>query len=37
MADAIDDLRRTAYLVLWDLAGAEDLVQERLFKVAPTL
>ncbi len=34
VADATDDLLRTAYLVLWDLASAEDLVQECLFKVA---
>ena len=34
VADATDDLLRTAYLVLWDLAAAEDLVQECLFKVA---
>jgi RNA polymerase sigma-70 factor (sigma-E family) len=34
VADATDDLLRTAYLVLWDLASAEDLVQECLFRVA---
>jgi RNA polymerase sigma-70 factor (sigma-E family) len=34
VADATDDLLRTAYLVLWDLPSAEDLVQECLFKVA---
>jgi RNA polymerase sigma-70 factor (sigma-E family) len=34
VADATDDLLRTAYLVLWDLPSAEDLVQECLFRVA---
>jgi RNA polymerase sigma-70 factor (sigma-E family) len=34
VADSTDDLLRTAYLVLWDLAAAEDLVQECLFRVA---
>jgi RNA polymerase sigma-70 factor (sigma-E family) len=34
VAETTDDLLRTAYLVLWDLAGAEDLVQECLFRVA---
>jgi RNA polymerase sigma-70 factor (sigma-E family) len=34
VAEATDDLLRTAYLVLWDLASAEDLVQECLFRVA---
>jgi RNA polymerase sigma-70 factor (sigma-E family) len=29
-----DDLLRTGYLVVWDLAAAEDLVQECLFRVA---
>jgi RNA polymerase sigma-70 factor (sigma-E family) len=29
-----DALLRTAYLVVWDLPEAEDLVQETLFKVA---
>src|ERR1700691_4304446 len=29
-----DDLLRTGYLVAWDLAAAEDLVQECLFRVA---
>jgi RNA polymerase sigma-70 factor (sigma-E family) len=28
------DLLRTAYLIVWDLPGAEDLVQECLFRVA---
>src|ERR1022692_4356201 len=30
----VDDLLRTAYLIAWDQAEAEDLVQECLFKVA---
>ena len=30
----VDDLLRTAYLIAWDEAEAEDLVQECLFKVA---
>lgn len=34
VADTAHDLLRTAYLVVWDLAGAEDLVQECLFRVA---
>jgi RNA polymerase sigma-70 factor (sigma-E family) len=34
VADATDDLLRTAYLVVWDLPSAEDLVQECLFRVA---
>jgi RNA polymerase sigma-70 factor (sigma-E family) len=34
VADTAGDLLRTAYLVVWDLAGAEDLVQECLFRVA---
>ena len=29
-----DSLLRTAYLIVWDLHEAEDLVQETLFKVA---
>lgn len=29
-----DELLRTAYLVVWDVAAAEDLVQECLFQVA---
>jgi RNA polymerase sigma-70 factor (sigma-E family) len=34
VAAHVDDLLRTAYLVAWDKAEAEDLVQECLFKVA---
>jgi RNA polymerase sigma-70 factor (sigma-E family) len=34
VTDTAGDLLRTAYLVVWDLAGAEDLVQESLFRVA---
>ncbi len=34
VADRSDGLLRTAYLVVWDLCEAEDLVQETLFKVA---
>jgi RNA polymerase sigma-70 factor (sigma-E family) len=34
VADAGDGLLRAAYLMTWDLADAEDLVQECLFKVA---
>jgi RNA polymerase sigma-70 factor (sigma-E family) len=34
VAAAADGLLRAAYLVTWDLADAEDLVQECLFKVA---
>lgn len=34
VADAADGLLRSAYLITWDLADAEDLVQECLFKVA---
>jgi RNA polymerase sigma-70 factor (sigma-E family) len=30
----VDDLLRTAYLIVWDSAEAEDLVQECLLKVA---
>ena len=30
----VDDLLRTAYLIVWDEADAEDLVQECLMKVA---
>jgi RNA polymerase sigma-70 factor (sigma-E family) len=33
-ADSTDGLLRTAYLIVWDLHEAEDLVQETLFKVA---
>jgi RNA polymerase sigma-70 factor (sigma-E family) len=32
--DSTDGLLRTAYLIVWDLPEAEDLVQETLFKVA---
>ena len=32
--DSLDELLRTAYLIVWDEAEAEDLVQESLFKVA---
>ena len=34
VADAADGLLRAAYLITWDLADAEDIVQECLFKVA---
>jgi RNA polymerase sigma-70 factor (sigma-E family) len=34
VADNIDELVRTAYLMVWDRAEAEDLVQETLLKVA---
>lgn len=34
VADAADGLLRAAYLITWDLADAEDLVQECFFKVA---
>jgi RNA polymerase sigma-70 factor (sigma-E family) len=34
VADSADDLLRTGYLVVWDLAAAEDLVQECLFQIA---
>jgi RNA polymerase sigma-70 factor (sigma-E family) len=34
VADSSDGLLRTAYLIVWDLPEAEDLVQETLFKVA---
>jgi RNA polymerase sigma-70 factor (sigma-E family) len=32
--DSSNGLLRTAYLIVWDLPDAEDLVQETLFKVA---
>ena len=32
--DSAESLLRTGYLVVWDLATAEDLVQECLFRVA---
>jgi RNA polymerase sigma-70 factor (sigma-E family) len=34
VADSSDGLLRTAYLIVWDLPEAEDLVQEALMKVA---
>ena len=34
VAAQVDDLVRTAYLIVWDEAEAEDLVQECLLKVA---
>jgi RNA polymerase sigma-70 factor (sigma-E family) len=34
VAANVDDLLRTAYLIAWDEAEAEDLVQECLMKVA---
>jgi RNA polymerase sigma-70 factor (sigma-E family) len=34
VAESTDGLVRTAYLIVWDLPEAEDLVQETLFKVA---
>lgn len=34
VARAADDLLRTGYLIVWDLAEAEDLVQESLLRVA---
>jgi RNA polymerase sigma-70 factor (sigma-E family) len=34
VADSADELLRTGFLVVWDLAEAEDLVQECLFRVA---
>jgi len=34
VTDAADPLLRTAYLLVWDMAEAEDLVQECLLKVA---
>ena len=34
VAAHVDDLVRTAYLIVWDDAEAEDLVQECLLKVA---
>jgi RNA polymerase sigma-70 factor (sigma-E family) len=34
VADSADALLRTAYLIVWDLPEAEDLVQETLLKVA---
>lgn len=34
VASSADDLLRTAYLVVWDLRLAEDLVQECFFEIA---
>jgi len=34
VATHVDDLLRTAYLIVWDEGEAEDLVQDCLFKVA---
>jgi RNA polymerase sigma-70 factor (sigma-E family) len=34
VADSADGLTRTAYLIVWDLQEAEDLVQETLLQVA---
>ncbi len=34
MAGSVDGLLRAAYLIAWDFAEAEDLVQECLFRVA---
>ena len=34
VAARVDDLLRTAYLIVWDEGEAEDLVQECLLKVA---
>jgi RNA polymerase sigma-70 factor (sigma-E family) len=34
VTDSTDGLLRTAYLIVWDLPEAEDLVQETLLKVA---
>ena len=34
VADSVDELLRTAYLIVWDEAEAEDLVQESFIKVA---
>jgi RNA polymerase sigma-70 factor (sigma-E family) len=34
VAEGAEGLLRTAYLIVWDLHEAEDLVQETLFKVA---
>jgi RNA polymerase sigma-70 factor (sigma-E family) len=34
VAGSADELLRTAYLIVWDLGEAEDLVQESLVKVA---
>jgi RNA polymerase sigma-70 factor (sigma-E family) len=34
VADSLEQLLRTAYVITWDTGEAEDLVQECLFKVA---
>ena len=34
VVDSVDGLLRAAYLIAWDFAEAEDLVQECLFRVA---
>jgi DNA-directed RNA polymerase specialized sigma24 family protein len=34
VADNLEQLLRTAYVITWDAGEAEDLVQECLFKVA---
>ena len=34
VAETVEPLLRSAYLITWDFADAEDLVQECLFKVA---
>ncbi len=34
VADGLDDLLKTAYLITWDAGEAEDLVQECLLKIA---
>jgi RNA polymerase sigma-70 factor (sigma-E family) len=34
VAASASDLLRTGYLIVWDLAAAEDLVQECLFQIA---
>jgi len=34
VADSVEGLLRAAYLIAWDFAEAEDLVQECLFRVA---
>jgi RNA polymerase sigma-70 factor (sigma-E family) len=34
VSDSSDTLLRTAYLIVWDLGEAEDLLQETLFEVA---
>ena len=34
VGDSVDGLLRTAYLIAWDFAAAEDLVQECLLRVA---